>query len=383
MEEKLYEVDLEQFWKDNDLSLQYNCFDPNAPQVPFGVNMGSELVFAELGVEGDPWGYTDPMIMRDYARRYNDKAEKILGRRLMMEDYPLNHQRFPKVRLHGEVFGGEYKLVNGVVWLESGIKTPEALEKMLDRVDAMDLRSFILPPEWEREKKRIYEETGLRPDPRLNGGRRVRGPVTLAMSIYGVENTIFLMYDAPELAHRFFRTIGDVLIGYADILDAEAGEVDNQSHYGYRFFDDNCCMLTAELYEEFAFPVLQRVFDHCCPDPKVDPRYQHSDSAMAQLLPILGKLNFNGVNFGPTVLLDQIRPHMPQTRVDGCLDPMTLLSNDTEAVIQEVRRDCEMVKALGTRGLRIDAAGSTNQGTRLTTIRAVMHAIQKYGRYDS
>jgi hypothetical protein len=39
-----------------------------------------------------------------------------------------------------------------------------------------------------------------------------------------------------------------------------------------------------------------------------------------------------------------------------------------------------MAKALG-RGLRIDAAGSTNQGTKLTTIRAVMHAIQKYGRY--
>ena len=381
MEDKLYDVDLEQFWKDNDLSLRNNCFDPEAPQVPFGVNMGSELVFAELGVEGDPWGYTDPMVMRDYARRYNDKAEKILGRRLLMEDYPLNNQRFPKVRLHGEVFGGEYKMVSGVVWLESDIKTPKALEKMLDRVDKMDLRSFILPPEWDTEKKRIFEETGLRPDSRQNGGRRVRGPVTLAMSIYGVENMIFLMYDAPELAHRFFQKIGDVLIGYADILDAEAGETDNQHHLGYRFFDDNCCMLNEELYEEFAFPVLKRVFEHCCPDPAVDPRYQHSDSAMAHLLPILGRLDFNGVNFGPTVLLDQIRPYMPNTRVDGCLSPMTLMSNDTEAVIKEVRRDCEMVKALGTRGLRIDAAGSTNQGTKLTTIRAVMYAIQKYGRY--
>ena len=380
MEEKLYDVDLEQFWKDNELGLKDNCFNPDAPQVPFGLNMGTELVFAELGVEGDPWGYTDPMVMRDYVRRYNDKAEKILGRRIMNEDYPLNHQRFPKVRLHGEVFGGEYKLVDGVVWLESDIKTPQDLEKMLDHVDAMDLRSFILPSNWDDEVKRIYEQTGIRPDPRLNGGRRVRGPVTLAMSIYGVENTIYLMCDEPDLAHRFFDTIGSVLIGYADILDAEAGERNNESHYGYRFFDDNCCMLSADLYEEFAYPVLKRVFEHCCPDPKVDPRYQDSDSAMGHLLPLLGTLDFNGVNFGPTVLLDQIRPHMPHTRVDGCLNPMTLWRNDTEAVIEEVRRDCEMAKALG-RGLRIDAAGSTNQGTKLTTIRAVMHAIQKYGRY--
>ena len=95
--------------------------------------------------------------------------------------------------------------------------------------------------------------------------------MTLAMSIYGVENTIYLMCDEPDLAHRFFDTIGSVLIGYADILDAEAGERNNESHYGYRFFDDNCCMLSADLYEEFAYPVLKRVFEHCCPRPQSGP----------------------------------------------------------------------------------------------------------------
>ena len=33
MEEKLYDVDLEQFWKDNDWT-QRPCFNPDAPQVP-------------------------------------------------------------------------------------------------------------------------------------------------------------------------------------------------------------------------------------------------------------------------------------------------------------------------------------------------------------
>lgn len=60
---------------------------------------------------------------------------------------------------------------------------------------------------------------------------------------------------------------------------------------------------------------------------------------------------------------------------------MLLLTNDEEAVIAQVRRDCEMAKALGTKGLRIDAAGSVNNGTKLTTVRAIMYAIQKYGRY--
>ena len=39
MEEKLYDVDLEQFWKDNELGLKDNCSNPDAPQVPFGLNL--------------------------------------------------------------------------------------------------------------------------------------------------------------------------------------------------------------------------------------------------------------------------------------------------------------------------------------------------------
>lgn len=190
------------------------------------------------------------------------------------------------------------------------------------------------------------------------------------------------MYDEPDLAHRYFQTISDVLMGYIKIAEEEAGEeLVKSRHWGYRFNDDNCCMLTPELYEEYAYPILKRVFEYTCPDPKVDCRYQHSDSEMSHLLPILGRLDFMGVNFGPTVLLDKIRKYMPHTRVDGCLDPLLLLTNDEEAVIAQVRRDCEMAKQLGTKGLCIDAAGSVNNGTKLTTVRAIMYAIQKYGRY--
>ena len=38
---------------------------------------GLELVFAELG-EGDPWIY-NPMVMRDYVRRYNVKRKRSLA----------------------------------------------------------------------------------------------------------------------------------------------------------------------------------------------------------------------------------------------------------------------------------------------------------------
>ncbi len=51
-------VNLDQFWKDDELAHRDNCFYIGAPQVALGIRMSDECVFAELGEEGDPWGYT-------------------------------------------------------------------------------------------------------------------------------------------------------------------------------------------------------------------------------------------------------------------------------------------------------------------------------------
>jgi uroporphyrinogen decarboxylase len=375
-------VDVEQFWKDNDIAMRDNCFNSDAAQVAMGIRMSAECVFDELGEEGKPWGNNPPELMRQFCRRYNDKAERIVGRRLLSEDYPSNQEKFPPVKLIGEVFGGRYIYKDGIYWLESDLKTPRDLEQILDRADAVDIRSFILPPDWENAKRKIFETSGETLG-LLPYGRRVRGPVTLATSICGIENTIFWMYDSPELMHRLFDCIEKVILRYIAVVNEEAGKEKVKFQHktiGFRFYDDNCCLLTPELYEEFAYPVLRNVFAQVCPDPD-DYRYQHSDSAMEHLLPILGRLNFTAVNFGPTVLADKIREYMPRTRIDGCLDPLVFMSNDEDAIRRQVKRDCEMSKNLGFRGLCLNAAGSISNGTRLTSMLAVMRAIQTYGRF--
>ena len=50
-------------------------------------------------------------------------------------------------------------------------------------------------------------------------------------------------------------------------------------------------------------------------------------------------------------------------------------------VFAEVRRDCEQAKVDDIRGLNLSTAGSINNGSLLTSMRAVMAAIQNYGRY--
>lgn len=370
-------VDLEKFWIDDELAHRDNCFYVGAPQVALGIRMSDECVFAELGVEGDPWGHTPRESRIELNKRYNDKSEKIVGIRLLNENFPTEDELFPYVKRIGEVFEGTYGSgYKTGEWLHGNVSTPEELEKLLDRVDKLDLRQFMIPSNWESEKKRIYEKYGKKPGLL----RWVRGPVTLAMSIYGEENLIYLYYDAPELYERFSKTITRVILEMGKIMDMEAGYEDGKAPSGFGFADDNCALLSPEMYKAFGYPVLKSVFDYYSPGED-DNRYQHSDSAMAHLLPILGRLKLTGCNFGPTVLADEIRKYMPRTRIDGCIAPFTFMHNNIDDIISEVKRDCQMIKKTGTKGLNLSTAGSINNGSSLESMRAVMYAIQTYGRY--
>ena len=376
----MMDLDVIQFWKDDAVAHKDNCFNKDAPQVAMGLRMSDECVFAELGEEGHPWDYTPPERMRELCRRYNDKAEKIVGKRVLSEDYPIQPQRFPYIPRIGEIFGGRYSIINHIEWLESDVKTPQELEKLLDKVEKMDISDFVHPDNWEKEVKAIYEKTGIKPDPIELWGHEIRGPVTLATSIYGAEKLIFLISDEPELAARFSRAILDAVIKRSKTIDIMCGYNENNFPHGYKFYDDNCCLLTPEMYEEFAYPILKKVFNRWSPDDG-DERYQHSDSDMRHIIPILARLKLTACNFGPTVLVDKIRAFMPNTRIDGCISPLAFMNNDEDEISAQVRRDCEMVKKLGCRGLNIDTAGSVNNGSKLTSMRLVMAAIQKYGRY--
>jgi uroporphyrinogen decarboxylase len=194
------------------------------------------------------------------------------------------------------------------------------------------------------------------------------------MSIYGSENLIFLIIDNPGLAGRFRDLIIQSMTGIRDILDEEAGE----KRKGFSFADDNCALLTPDMYELFGAPVLQAVFERYAPEPE-DWRYQHSDSDMGHLVPILARFNLHGCNFGPNVTVRHIREHMPQTVIQGQLAPFTFSRNEEVNIVAEFLRDFDQAKE--SRGLNFTTAGSINNGSRLTGMRLIMAAIQRWGRY--
>ncbi|MDP6108143.1 MAG: uroporphyrinogen decarboxylase family protein, partial [Candidatus Brocadiia bacterium] len=189
---------------------------------------------------------------------------------------------------------------------------------------------------------------------------------------------IFLIHDNPDLAVRLRDVMLDAMLGIARILDEEAGRTPGTAPHGFAFFDDNCVLLTPEMYELFGAPILKALWDRYSPDPG-DSRYQHSDSAMRHIIPILGRLGITGTNFGPTVMVDHIRRYCPRAVIHGQLAPFTFSRNDEEGIVSEFLRDFEMAKE--KRGLVFSTAGSINGGSRLTGMRLIMATIQRHGRY--
>lgn len=373
-------LDLPQFWRDREIAAA-DPFGEGIPQCAFGAVLTWECVFDELGVEQDWWRflYEDEPWALELCRRYNDQAEKIVGRRILNEQPRDREREWPKIKELHDIFEAENVWEGGAAgswWLKQSAHDPCELAALLDRVEKRldHLKEFLFPENWEEEKQRLL---GLGCDVPLYRGQR--GPCTFATSVYGSENLLFLYYDDPALMQRFSELIGRAILERARLLDAEAGprSVEKRAH-GWGWADDNCCLFTPEMYEFFAMPIHRRVFDAFAAFPGAE-RYQHSDSAMGHLLPLLSELDLTGVNFGPTLTVKEIRQNCPRARIDGQLAPFTYSRNEERNMVAEFLRD--FGQAGEKRGLNFTTAGSINNGSRLSGMRLLMAAIQRHGRY--
>lgn len=371
-------VDLEKFWHDQEIASK-NPFAPDIPQCPMNIPMSGECVWDELGIPEDYYRYDhDPAWRRELNIAYNNQAEKIVGRRLLSETFDDPALHYPPTKALHDIFEAKNEWHGWSWWLQQSAHSEHELSTLLDRVDRRleNLRPFILPPNWSAEKARLLA-LGIKP-PLY---RWQRGPCTFATSILGTENMLMLCLDNPALTIRLRDTILRAMLALAHLLDEEAGPppfTPATAPRGFAFADDNCCLFNPEMYELFALPILRTIFQTYAPSP-TDSRYQHSDSPMAHLLPLLGTLHLTGTNFGPTVTITEIRRHLPHAAIDGQLAPFTFSNNESERLILEFLRDFDQAK--DSRGLRFATAGSINNGSRLTSLRLIMSALQHFGRY--
>ena len=368
-------VDLERFWADNDQA-RLDPFGKNITQIPLGWLMWPDNIWDELGLPEDNWRYLhdDPWRV-EVAKEYNARSEAIVGRKFL-DDAPADPGRsYPAIRQLHDIFDAHQQWHAGSWWIAQCIHNPDELSRMLDQVEKRleNLRGFLLPAGWDQARKRLLGQ-GIRPAQYT----MQRGPVTFASSIYGCEELIYLILDQEELARRFSNAILHAMLGIRQVLEEEAGLTRESAPRSFIFNDDNCYLLTAEMHEQFALPILQGMFAYCAPE-EGHYRYQHSDSAMGHLLPVLAKLKLSGCNFGPTLSVREIRQAMPRTAIHGQLDPMVFCRNDRRDILRQLLR--YFAQAREQRGLVFQTAGVVNNGTRLSSLRLIMAGIQRYARY--
>ncbi len=370
----LAHLDLEQFWKDQDEAVK-KPFSKEIRQIPLNLYCSWEPVFDELGIPEDFLRYLNDEPWRmSLNKAYNEKAEKIIGRRIRDEAAtPPLGEHYPAVKGLHDVFEANNVWHEGSWWLEQSANTEDELKALLDRVEKCDIRKFILPEGWDEKKARLLPR-GVKPE--IYRGQR--GPCTFATSIFGTENMLFLVLDNPDLAIRFRDAILKTMLEIGRVLDEEAGYTPETAPHGFGFADDNCCLFTPEMYELFGYPILKGMFDRYSPNPE-DRRWQHSDSAMAHLLPFFEKLNMTGVNFGHTLTVSEIRRFCPNAIIEGQLAPFTFSRNEEVRMVCELLRDFEQAKE--KRGILFSTSGSINNGSRLTGMRLLMAASQRWCRY--
>ena len=97
-----------------------------------------------------------------------------------------------------------------------------------------------------------------------------QGPLNIALAVAGVEQLCLWMYDAPTAVHELMDFATTVLIDWIAIQKARAGQATDAGAFphamvlpagfgGVWISDDDCTILSAELYREFVVPYNSRV----------------------------------------------------------------------------------------------------------------------------
>ena len=360
-------LDPKAFWAENDLC-RGRPFHTDKPRAPLGLPVDDHWLIEELAIPSTLRYYRDAEYRATVNRQCNDRCEESIGLRPFAEAV----QPKPVLRIE-EVFGSHAELTEGgTPWLEPGVRSIEDLRTLCDRMERLDQKGL---------RDLMFSNGGSitpqPPDP--DGSKRVRsagsrGPATIGTSVCVTMNLMYWLVDCPVDVGRFYELLAETLVRYQRVVEQES----NVIFRGYGWLDDNCCLFSPGLYDRYCYPVMKKVFDAFAPRPE-DSRYQHSDSEMRHLLPILARLDFHGVNFGPTIPAEVIRRAMPRAEIYGQIAPMTLRNGTFEDVVAEVRRDFAAVGADG--GLFVTTAGSVSAGTKLERLREWMWAVQEFTRY--
>jgi uroporphyrinogen decarboxylase len=357
------DFDANDFWQENDFC---NSAHENKPRVALIISPDDHWLFEFLDVQSTVRYYRNKSYRDDLHRQANALMRERIGRAYFDKD---TWETSPK-RIEN-LFGAEFEYhEGGTPWFVPATDDLDEFQRVLDRAEKCDLKSWALPDDFLREWKKRSAQG--KPLPKLGTGSR--GPATVMTSVLAPETLFFWMLDEPHIIERFRDLLAQKYIELNQVLRDFSSNTD----FGWWITDDNCALFNVELYDNYCVPVLKRVLETFAPGDA--RRYQHSDSNMAHLLDAQRELGINHVNYGPEIDVALIRRKMPAAIIDGHTPPFLLRNGTPQEIENRVRDDFEKVGRSGK--LQIATAGSLAAGTSLERVRFWMQCVEKHCRYD-
>jgi uroporphyrinogen decarboxylase len=356
-------LDVDAFWEEND---RCQDFTTNKPRCSVSFAPDDHWIFEFMQVPSTVRYYQDKAYRDKLHCDVNRITKEYVGKTFFDED---TWQHQPK-RIEN-LFGCEFDYHEGSTpWFVPVTDDPDEFSNILDRAEATDLRTWSLPEkylaEWEARKQAGKEMPLL--------GTGSRGPATIMTSVLTPETVFFWMYDHPDLMRRFRDILAIKMVEFNTVLR----EFSENTTPGWWITDDNCAFFNRKLYNEYCYPVLEKVLQAMAPGNA--RRYQHSDSAMGHLLEMQYALGIRVVNYGPTVDAGLIREKMPEAIIEGQVPPLLLRDGSPEEIQNRIVEDFQ--KAGQTGGLNITTAGSLAAGTGVGRMRWFMQIVQEHCRYQ-
>ena len=140
---------------------------------------------------------------------------------------------------------------------------------------------------------------------------------------------------------------------------------------GILMLDDIPGLLSPRAFNRVALPYLQRIFDAF--DGLL--RLYHNDTPCAHLLPHLGQLHCEVLNFSHEMPIGEVKAALgPRIALMGNVPPLSLMVRGTPHEVEEAARAC--IAEGGPDGLILSAGGGVSPGTPAEHIDALVRAAQ-------
>ncbi len=356
-------LDVEAFWTENEKCMDYTIQKRRAA---LSFSPDDHWLFEFLDAPSTVRYYNDKVYRDSLHREANCLLVKYVGKAYFDEDSWQYHPNRIEY-----LFGCTFSYLEGSTpWLTPATNDPSEFARILDQAEKTDMHSWAFPEEFLAEwEQRLQQGRPLRT---LGDGSR--GPATIMTSALHPETVIMWMYDYPDLMRRF----RDILAAKMVELNLVLREFSGNSKQSWWITDDNCALFNPRLYREYCYPVLEKVLNALAPDKTA--RYQHSDSAMAHLIPLQYELGIRAVNYGPQIDVALIRERMPDAMIHGHTPPFLLRNGSPEEIRERVLGDFS--KAGKDGGITVTTAGSLAAGTGVGRMRWQMQLVQDHCRYD-